>query len=172
MKSASQIFLACVLAVAAVCPTQADASSGHSASATKLRHRLLGRWTRQKQGTNGQGVCLIDIAVEFSDDGHFRYTRTFRALDHPRPTWNFLADAGTWKLREGVLVQHWAGNGEHPAGYTSRSALLYLSAKRLRYVEGMDGAVSYRRASKATRSAVSPNKALQRTRSASLSFVR
>ena len=172
MKSASQTLLACVLAVAAVCPARADASSSHSASTTKLRHRLLGRWTRQKQGTDAQGICLIDIAVEFRADGYFRYTRTFHAVDHPRPTWNFLADAGTWKLGEGVLIQHWAGNGEHPAGYTSRSALLSLSAKRLRYVEGMDGAVSYRRASKATRSAVPPNKALQRTRSASLSFIR
>ena len=171
VKSASQILLACVLAVVVVCPARADSASVHSASTTKLRHRLFGRWTRQKKGTDAQGACLISIAVEFRADGYFRYTQTFHALDHLHPTWDFLVDGGTWKLRDGVLVQHWTGNGEHPGGYTSRSAVLYLSAGRLRYVEGADGAVSYHRASRTVRLAVPPNHALQRTEAGRTSFL-
>lgn len=157
MKSAFQILSVCVLAVVILYPTRVDSASISSHYAAKLRHRLLGRWTLQMKGADARGVCLIDITMEFRADGRFLCTRTFHAVDHPRPTWDCLLDTGAWKLRDGVLVQHWEGNGEHPGGYTTRDAVLSVSAKRLRCFEGVDGTVSYHRTSRQVRSAVPPH---------------
>ncbi|MBV9657970.1 MAG: hypothetical protein JO295_07655 [Verrucomicrobia bacterium] len=145
MKLILQILLCGALVLAIGCPVNADDVSIHKASSATLRHRLLGRWTRQKQGSDSQGACLIDIVVKFRPNGRFLYARRFHALDHPRPTWEHLLSSGTWELANDVLIQHWAGNGEHPACYTTRCAMLALTTKRFRCVEGVDGAVTYHR---------------------------
>jgi hypothetical protein len=141
------IILVGVLPVAIVCPARAESESPHAPSANESQSPLLGKWARQKKGTDGQGSCLIDIAVEFQPDSRFLYRRTFHAVDHQRPTWDSLLNSGTWMIRNGILIQHWDSTGESPGGYTTRSALLGLSTSQFRCTEGVDGAVSYHRPS-------------------------
>lgn len=95
VKSAFLLFLVGVFVLLGVCSVHAEAPSIRSMADAKLRHCLLGRWTRQKKGTDGQGVSLIDITVEFRADGRALYTQTFHAVDHPEPTWNSLENSGT-----------------------------------------------------------------------------
>lgn len=120
-------------------------------SSAQRREHLLGRWTRQKQGSDAQGACRVDIALEFRADGRFTFRRTFRASDHSHPTPYALANSGTWVIERGALVQHWDGHGERPLGWTTRWPLLRLSPSCLRYVEGVDGTVTYRRPASPTR---------------------
>ncbi len=53
--------------------------------------------------------------------------------------------SGKWSLRNGGLVIHWDGNGEHPFGLTTEWPVLEEEQNRFRLVAGEHGMLSYER---------------------------